>query len=126
MPERCLICDETVESDRSVVRERGMQGLLRASIARHDGKKDRFKNETRGVVHSSCRKNYTRADTIAAVLRNEPSTSQACSRRSSAPEFDFKAKCFFCCEAIDDEFHWKQKKKLSNNVSKSTRYAAYR
>ena len=40
MAERCLICDETVESDRSGVRERGMQGLLRASIARLDGKKN--------------------------------------------------------------------------------------
>lgn len=113
MAERCLVCDVPVESDRSVVREKGMEGLFKASIARKDGKSSVFENKTCGIVHNSCRKRYTRPQSVASDLKNaevESHSSAGSCRRSKVPTFDFKTKCLFCCGAINDEFYRKQKK----------------
>lgn len=116
MTDRCLICNERVEKDdSSQVGEKGIEGLVSASIARNDGKSEFFMGKTSGVVHTVCRKNYTRPQSIVSSRRSsgesEPGTSAGSTRRSSVPTFEFKKKCFFCCGTIDEAFQKKQQKK---------------
>lgn len=100
MAEKCLICECDVVSDLCNVGEKGIRGLVNASDLRKDGKAEGFRNQKHGVVHESCRKEYTRADSIKRFLREalseqQPSTSHGAPRlRSAEVKFDFKTVCF--------------------------------
>lgn len=83
MAEKCLICDGSVDSDRCVIRGKGLQGLYNASISRKDGKQNRFSGKKSAIVHASCRKIYTRAESIAADLKRDPSECQQSTSRGS-------------------------------------------
>lgn len=135
MANSCLICDELIdENDVSVVHEKGIKGLLNASVTRKDGKSSLFRWISSGVVHTSCRKRYTRPESVAADVRSlgetesglgeaEAGPSGIC-RRSYIPRFDFKEKCLFCCGSIDEEFHQKQLKR--ENGRQRTKCAVWR
>ena len=74
MTEKCFICEEILEPSGigvTVVRKKGIDSLLAASQARNDNKGSRVSHLSILKVHTSCRKNYTRADTIQAYL-NRP------------------------------------------------------
>lgn len=77
---KCLICDDVVVDDYSQVGEKGILGLVRASVLRSDGKSVVFNDKKSGFIHKTCRKVYTRPDSIKSALRgtgnNLPSTSQ--------------------------------------------------
>ncbi|KAF2896450.1 hypothetical protein ILUMI_09724 [Ignelater luminosus] len=96
MAEKSLICECDVASDLCNVGEKKMRGLVNASDLRKDGKVEGFRNKKHGVVHASCRKEYTRADSIKRFLREafseqQPSTSHGGPRlRSAEVKFDFK------------------------------------
>lgn len=101
MSEKCLICDDVVETDLCRVGSKGIIGIINASALRKDGKDTRLKNKTTGVVHNACRREYVRSDSIKRFLRElalseQPSTSRGVScLRSGQSQFDFKTKCFF-------------------------------
>lgn len=127
MSEDCSLCGERLGAVNVCrIAEKGVRGLVNASIARKDGKQEIFKDKKSLVVHASCRKNYTRPDSIAASLKREKSTqdiqlippSSPESLRSRQVQFQFKTKCFFCAEDIHG-FIEKQKRrppKFRDNV----------
>ena len=60
------------------------------------------------LIHTECRKNYTRPQSIKAHLKRQaPSTSsetpEPSTLRSKQLKFDFKTKCFFCAESVEGE-----------------------
>lgn len=116
MDEKCIICEDNIISDRCEVNERGLKGLIKASNARKDGKSEFFAGKKKVVLHASCRKMYTRPQTIARDIKvasseQQPGTSRSdpC-LRSTQSQFDFKTKCLFCSETIDDTFYSSQSK----------------
>lgn len=100
MTERCLICDKDIVNDRCVVFVKGI-----------DRMSQKFTNKTSGVVHSSCRKHYTRPDTIADDLKTKMTALEQSCRPSREFKLDFKHRCFCCCEVINEDFDRKQRKK---------------
>ncbi|GBM00842.1 hypothetical protein AVEN_257357-1 [Araneus ventricosus] len=65
MAEKCLLCEDYVVTDKCGVGEKGIDGLIKASIARKDGKHELFRGQKKVVLHASCRKKYTRPQSIA-------------------------------------------------------------
>lgn len=124
MAEKCLLCENYVVTDKCDVGEKGIEGLIKASIARKDGKLELFRGQKNIVIHASCRKKYTRPQSITrdlkiAVLYQQPSISSSTPcLRSSQLEFDFKSKCLLCAETIDDQFYSKEKRKHFNKQRK--------
>ncbi|GBN06537.1 hypothetical protein AVEN_10689-1, partial [Araneus ventricosus] len=97
MAEKCSLCEDYVVTDKCGVGEKGIDGLIKASIARKAGKHELFRGQKKIVLHASCRKKYTRPQSITrdlkiAVSDGQPLTSTPC-LRSSQLEFDFKSKC---------------------------------
>ncbi|GBL97823.1 hypothetical protein AVEN_231975-1 [Araneus ventricosus] len=96
MAEKRSLCEDYVVSDKCGVGEKGIDGLIKASIARKDGKHELFRGQKKIVLHASCRKKYTRPQSITrilkiAVLDGQPLTSSSTPcLRSSQLEFDFK------------------------------------
>ena len=117
MTEKCFICRNDIVSDACHLSEKGIEGLIKASIARKDGNDEFFKNKKSIVLHVSCRKQYTRPQTIARDLKMDLSQQQStasCSTpslRSAQTSFEFKRKCLLCAEIIDDAFYAKESKK---------------
>lgn len=120
--EKCFICEEDINNasdDVSNMGAKGIKTLSKASIERNDSKFEYLKDVKALKVHTLCRKNYTRPDSIKAhvsqKLQLEASSSIQCDEqttlRSSLPKFDFKTSCFFCTDLIDDEVIKKEKKK---------------
>ncbi|GBM49234.1 hypothetical protein AVEN_59297-1 [Araneus ventricosus] len=63
MAEKCLLCEDYVVTDNCGVGEKGIDGLIKASIARKDWKHELFRGQKK-VLHASCRKKYTRPQSI--------------------------------------------------------------
>ena len=84
---------------------------------RDSGKHDHFAEKKNVVLHSSCKKRYTRPQTISRDLKVVPSEQQpGTSRsepflRSTQIKFHFKTKCLLCSESIDDTFYATQRKR---------------
>ncbi|GBN74217.1 hypothetical protein AVEN_247441-1 [Araneus ventricosus] len=62
--EKCLLCEDYVVTDKCGVGEKGIDGLIKANIARKDGKHELFRGQKKVVLHASCRKKYTRPQSI--------------------------------------------------------------
>lgn len=112
LEEKCLICELSGSSEPSSrVSEKGLEGLVKASLGRRNGRAHDFQGKTSGVVHVTCRKSYIRPKDIERAGRAETSTSDSgANLRSSKSHFAFKTKCLLCEENIDDIFYNKQKK----------------
>ncbi|GBL56668.1 hypothetical protein AVEN_59812-1 [Araneus ventricosus] len=99
MAEKCSLCEDYVVTDKCGVGEKGIDGLIKAGIARKDGKHELFREQKKIVLRASCREKYTRPQSITrdlkiAVLDGQPLTSSSTPcLRSSQLEFDFKSKC---------------------------------
>lgn len=111
-PVKCVICGADIERgvDGTRVSEKGLQTLRKASLQRKDGKHENFEGVTSLIVHTSCRKQYTRPSSVKAAAKS-PTTSTSRDLRSSQDKFDFQTKCFLCCETINLSFYEKQKRK---------------
>ncbi|GBO45937.1 hypothetical protein AVEN_79714-1 [Araneus ventricosus] len=97
MVEKCSLCEDYVVTDKCGVGEKGIDGLIKASIARKDGKHELFRRQKKIVLHASCRKKYTRPQSITRILKiavldgqSLTSSSTPC-LRSSQLEFNFKS-----------------------------------
>lgn len=78
MSTKCPVClNDVVRGSKVVcdVKEKGILGLVKASKERKDDKHESFRGFTSFLVHTICRKNYTRTDTIKKYVR-EASTSK--------------------------------------------------
>ncbi|GBL94270.1 hypothetical protein AVEN_16795-1 [Araneus ventricosus] len=106
MAEKCSLCEDYVVTDKCGVGEKGIDGLIKASIARKDGKHELFRGQKKIVLHASCRKKYTRPQSITrdlkiAVLDGQPLTSSSTPcLRSSQLEFDFKSHLEFAVKVM--------------------------
>lgn len=126
MEENCLLCDQILGSPSGVVTVgwKGIRSLLIASERR----KDHLCSKLRGIefirIHIECRKEYTRGSSINAFVKQQ-SAADASSlvQGSSLPQtrssvkisFEFKTKCFFCADIIDENYFKKQLKKPIKN-----------
>lgn len=94
---KCLICDGDVIDNYSAVGDKGIRGLVNASILRNSEKSVDIEYKKGGVVHKSCRKVYTRHDSTKRTLKEavtdqEPLTSQDAPRlRSRKAKLNFKS-----------------------------------
>ncbi|GBN30946.1 hypothetical protein AVEN_77266-1 [Araneus ventricosus] len=82
MAEKCSLCEDYVVTDKCGVGEKGIDGLIKASIARKDGKHELFRGQKKIVLRASCKKKYTRPQSITrdlkiAVLDGQPLTSSS-------------------------------------------------
>lgn len=106
---KCPVCDEDVvkgSKDVSEVKEKGILGHIKASKERNDDKYRSFFDSTSLLIHTSCRKNYTRTDTIKKDVRQASSSNEEAGPsqlRSSAPLFDFKNHCFLCTRCLNED-----------------------
>ncbi|GBL89407.1 hypothetical protein AVEN_134174-1 [Araneus ventricosus] len=127
MAEKCSLCEVYVVTDKCGVGEKGIDGLIKASIARKDGKHELFKGQKKIVLHASCRKKYTRPQSITrdlkiAVLDKQPLTSSSTPcLRSSQLEFDFKSKCLCAVMVsvgapLEEEFELDRAVEESNEI----------
>ncbi|GBL76628.1 hypothetical protein AVEN_53342-1 [Araneus ventricosus] len=69
MAEKCSLCEDYVVTDKCGVGEKGIDGLIKASIARKDGKHELLRGQKKIVLHASCRKKYTRPQSITRILK---------------------------------------------------------
>ncbi|GBM60042.1 hypothetical protein AVEN_147604-1 [Araneus ventricosus] len=69
MVENRLLCEDYVVSDKCGVGEKVTAGLIKASIARKDGKHELFRGQKKIVLHVSCKKKYTRPQSITRDLK---------------------------------------------------------
>ncbi|GBM46840.1 hypothetical protein AVEN_112188-1 [Araneus ventricosus] len=98
MAEKSSLCEDYVVTDKCGVGEKGIDGLIKTSIARKDGKHELFRGQKKIVLQASCRKKYTRPQSITrdlkiTVLDGQPLTSSSTRLRSFQLEFHFKSKC---------------------------------
>ncbi|GBM50317.1 hypothetical protein AVEN_9074-1 [Araneus ventricosus] len=123
----CSLCEDYVVTDKCGVGEKGIDGLIKESIARKDGKHELFRGQKKIVLHASCRKKYTRPQSITrdlkmAVLDGQPLTSSSTPcLRSSQLEFDFKSKCLCAVMVsvgapLEEEFELDRAVEESNEI----------
>ncbi|GBL93818.1 hypothetical protein AVEN_153593-1 [Araneus ventricosus] len=130
MAEKCLLCEYYAVTDKCGVGGKGIDRLIKASIARKDGKPELFRGQKKIVLHASCRKKYMRPQSITrdlkiAVLDEQPLTSSPTPcLRSSQLEFDFKSKCLCALNGIctngapleEEEFELDREAEESNEI----------
>ena len=103
-----VICKHCIESasDKVSLTTRGLETLIKCSIQRDDDLKDILQaNSGSLVVHSSCRKDYTRGSSIKSYKRkfkngddtddHDNINTTKLRSRVGYPKFDFKVDCFF-------------------------------
>lgn len=100
----CLLCSQSLEDGREVnhVTAFGRPAIIAASIRRRDGVAATIELTNPLVVHSACRKSYTRETSIQAYLKKQceqtetPLAATPLLRSQSDESFDFKKHCLFC------------------------------
>ncbi|GBO23683.1 hypothetical protein AVEN_160951-1, partial [Araneus ventricosus] len=68
MAEKCSLCEDYVVTDKCGEGEKGIDGLIKASIARKDGKHELFRGQKNIVLHASCRKKYEDLNQLPETL----------------------------------------------------------
>ena len=105
----CIICSEELgpdddDDDIVTIGGKGKRTLVQASIRRCDGLQEQLEKSSPLKLHRSCRKNYTREDTIIADKRRASNTKtkndQGKKLRSQDSTFDIKDDCMFCAKSV--------------------------
>lgn len=108
----CVICNKQLDdSEKSVVREKGLKTFIVASKKRQDGKFLIFNKSTKIEVHERCRKDYIDEKCISASLKKAQQNTETKPLRSRIPDFDFRTHCFLCGEEVPVDYAKKQIKK---------------
>ena len=113
MTERCGIptCGEPITSDRAIVHNKGLDGLIRANIDRDDGLQLVFEDKRSELpvpVYSECRREYIRVSNINAYKRQRKdelastSDTPALMLRSNTTTFTIKEDCLYCAQKLID------------------------
>ena len=64
----CVICGKCIKNDFTVVKK-GIDSLIEASKERKDDLWEKLENVKEILLHTECRKNYTRRSSIVACKR---------------------------------------------------------
>ena len=102
----CILCNEELgTTEVAAVGEKGRKTLVASSCKRKDGLEEALQNTSPLKVHISCRKKYTRENTIIASLKRKSDgdvthDDENPSLRSAHGTFDIKQDCLFCSESI--------------------------
>lgn len=111
--QKCSICG--IESDNIIKVVRGQQKLIEASEQRDDGRKSVFEDADNIFVHTECRKNYIKPQSIEAYKRKQKNEDSACSpgdpTGSVLLDFNIREKCFICGEKVEI---WSRSKKTKS------------
>ena len=90
MTDSCLICSEPLSVGESCqIGSKGLASLVKVSQLLHDGLEAQFSSKPELVLHTNCRKKYTRPSNIKAAEKSR-------TRRSLDKVFDFETDCLFC------------------------------
>ena len=92
----CLFCGESLnqENKPTTTVSRGLQTIVDKSVEYGDGLHTKLTDCSSIIVHTDCRKNYTRRASKRFNTDNiTPETPT--SLRSAMQEFEFKSDCFF-------------------------------
>lgn len=107
MSDKCFVCDKNIDKtggDVTKVSEKGILSLIKASRDRGDNKSQHIVGLKSLLIHTSCRKRYTRIGTIVADMKRASTSSseptESVRMRSSLPKFNFKENCFLCSEPV--------------------------
>ena len=98
MEEICLFCGESLKEggQPTCTVSRGIETIIQRSLENEDGLHAKLVDCSSIVVHTNCRKNYTRpAKKLSSTVKMGPEKPNL---RSEIREFDFKTDCFFCGE----------------------------
>jgi hypothetical protein len=120
----CPLCSLGLDDGQAInnVTERGRPAIIAASIRRNDGVAAAIEQTYPLMVHSECRKSYTRESSINAYLKKQCEETEipvtARQLRSQSDEvFDFKKHCVFCgLEAKDPKKYTKTLKRKHNAI----------
>lgn len=104
-------CGKLISSDSSLIHEKGLEGLIRASIERDDGLQHVFENKRSELplpVHGNCRREYIRASNIKSYKRQRKDELASTSDTpvsvlsSKTPTFRIKEDCLYCAQKLTD------------------------
>lgn len=99
----CIICDNKIEPEKEViVKQRGIQSLIKASIERKDKKHLKLENLEEVKVHKLCQSSYQRARNIeAAAKRVSDEYKDRRNELSAGRKFKYSECCFYCDEKVN-------------------------
>ena len=114
----CVICQKLLVDDVVTLREKGSEGINRASAERNDIIMAAVPGQK---VHQTCRLAYCHPINIAPAKKQENTSAPTSSSRRSLDRktehsFSFKTDCFFCGTRIDFE----EQKKRPGDVFRVT------
>lgn len=105
-------------------KKKGLVGLIKASKERKDKNHLNLVGLTSLLIHTNCRKKYTRSDTIKKDIGEATASAAQYQspkvRRSSAPAFDFKKICFLCAHSAQEGNKAIEKRKVIHSVTSLT------
>ena len=102
MTDSCLICSEPLSVGGSCqIGSKGLASLVKVSQLLHDGLEATFSSKPELVLHTNCRKKYTRPSNIKAAAKSSdkhdaPVPTNSGTRRSLDKVFDFEIDRLFC------------------------------
>lgn len=104
MEDTCIVCERPLGTDKVLIKSVSRQSLIKLSLARGDGKVERFLDAVQLYLHSSCKKSYAtgshfRKDSSKEEKQNEPLQEPA----EHHADFDFSTRCFVCGGEASDE-----------------------
>ena len=101
MTDSCLICSEPSVGESCQIGSKGLASLVKVSQLLHDGLEAQFSSKPELVLHTNCRKKYTRPSNIKAAAKSSdkhdaPVPTNSRTRHSLDKVFDFETDCLFC------------------------------
>lgn len=114
----CLLCNLSLETGKVVTVSRGIDTIIKASIARGDGLEEALKQTHPLTVHEQCRKNYTRPSSIKSSTKSSTVSHEShnVTTRASALKFDFEKSCIICGNEADGEKEKKLPQKYRRTI----------
>ena len=125
-----IMSSAAICSAAQTITSKGLQTLLASSISRNDGLAQKMEIDSPLILHTECRKQYTRPSSIQAAKRKDefpPHASTATSGkrlklRSSELEFDFKRECLFCTENVSDNVKLAVDRRKSTSIVRTLEF----
>jgi len=104
---KCIICQSHIDELLSVVTDRGRPTLLNFCRTREWSILADILSAQTGqtvLVHSSCRKRFTRLTTVDTYDTDSSEYSHTKQLRSKHESFNWKQSCFLCKEDVDFQY----------------------
>ena len=122
MADSCLICSEPLSVGESCqIGSKGLASLVKVSQLLHDCMEAQFLSKPELILHTNCRKKYTRPSNIRAAAKSTdkhdaPVPTNSRTRRSLDKVFDFETDCLFSGKdaTVGIKLELKYRKTVSN------------